>query len=217
MTIKKNALLAAILGLMSAPALAHNAFAGPYVGASLGFFQGNATSTEYSGDWDYGEYTMNGDIDLSYGLQAGFNVGIGNSGIAGIELSYSAPQFEEKRTFNTTYINAAEWKSVISLSAKGGVVVDKTLLYVKAGLSQVDAEYGFGDSALPADFTAASEDVMGLSVGAGVEFALSDQLSVRGEYSSLDLESVDIGDFGGSPGSFQSSGNSFTVGVNFNF
>jgi outer membrane immunogenic protein len=213
--VKKIALFAALC-LPFSSAMADSAFVGPYAGASIGFFQGTATATEYNGFWDYGEYTMNGDIDLNYGVQGGYNFAVGKSGIVGLELSYAAPQFEEKRTFNTDWVNTAEWKSVISLSAKGGVVVDQALIYATAGLSQVDAEYAFGDPTTPSSFVRVGDDVLGMSVGVGVEFAVSDNLSVRAEYTALTLESSDT-TMSGEPGNFQSSATNLGVGLNFLF
>lgn len=74
LTQKKKAALVAALCLPFTSAMAADAFTSPYVGASLGVFQGTTTATEYEGFWDYGEYSLTGGLDLSYAVQGGLQL-----------------------------------------------------------------------------------------------------------------------------------------------
>jgi outer membrane immunogenic protein len=83
-----------------------------------------------------------------------------------------------------------------TITGRVGVAFDRALLYGKGGVAWAHASHtsGYTTDADPAwNYSAeASETRWGWTVGAGVEFALSSQLSAKVEYNYIDLGSSDV-------------------------
>ncbi|MBQ0753901.1 MAG: outer membrane beta-barrel protein [Gammaproteobacteria bacterium] len=213
--------IGALIGLACLATGVHadeNQFAGFYAGVNAGMVQGGFTSTEYSGPWDYGEYSATSSLEMTYGVQGGYNFAVGSAGIIGIELAYSMPDIDEERYFDDgDYVNSAEWNAETALRFKGGIAVDNVLLYATAGIVKQDVDFVFGEPTDPSDYVAKTVKNQGLSYGAGVEVAISDLLSVRGEYLTNNSQSEEIADFDGDTGEFHADSSSFTIGLNAHF
>jgi outer membrane immunogenic protein len=217
--MRKIALIAGAM-MMAPIAQAENPFAGPYVGLNAGFVQGEFTSTEYSGPWDYGEYSVTSGLENTFGVQLGYNFAVSDNVVVGLEYGYAMPDISEEVFFNSgTYENSAEWQSESSFRVRGGVVVDKALMYLTAGVVEAEVDFVFGDltDVGGAAYIADSVSNQGLTVGAGMEVAVSDSFSVRGEFMVNDSESEEYPDFDGDTGHFQAQSKSFTIGANFLF
>lgn len=185
-------------------AQAHENWAGSYGGLSLGVLMGTTTTTEYDGPWDYGEYSIT-DEAYAVGVLGGHNWLYGPAGFYGVELDFNWTNFNAERQWDTSpvYRNEGAWNWFGTLRARGGLAMDKTLLYVTGGIALVNADYAFGQ--IGSEERSSDTDV-GYTAGAGVEFALDDNTSVRGEYLYIGLPSSET-QLSGDTGDFVSSGN----------
>lgn len=192
-------LTAALLGLSAVgaaqaadlavpPAVATEAFdwSGFYLGATAG--AGLLTASvpaEYG--YEYGSYYGNIDYSAAGGL-----LGIGASAklqsgsfVYGIDadVSYSNLQADGS-TYPDYYYSSATWNWLATLRATAGLAVDKTLFYATAGVAAVGATYDIcAYTGCDDDYYDTHRDTtqVGLVVGAGVETAIADNLTFKGE------------------------------------
>jgi outer membrane immunogenic protein len=128
------------------------------------------------------------------GVQAGYNYQIGSS-VIGVEGDYNWVGLEKTKQFDLNQFEGGgtakfKFSEFATLRARGGLALDRTLLYVTAGVAfahiqNTDAFDAFDRQGRPVTpCCIASEDKWkaGLAVGTGVEFALSQNWSVKGEY-----------------------------------
>jgi outer membrane autotransporter protein len=95
----------------------------------------------------------------------------------------------------------------------GYVLNDAVLLYGRAGVvnSWFDNEYSFAGSDVDR-----TKSELGLRVGAGVEFALSNNVTMRLDYTRTDYGSYEV-DYGSGVESFDNAENLFRVGISYRF
>lgn len=182
----------------AAPAQAYVApgfnWTGFYAGANIGYGWG---------DYDTSAVRLNDAGGITGGIQAGYNlqydpivVGIeGELGYAGIEDKFAGAK------------GTLSWRG--ALTPRLGFAFDRFLPYVKGGLAagQVDFKFPNGkDDAF----------MWGWTVGAGVEYAVTDNVSVKLEYNYTDL-GRDTFTVGGVPFRGGYSGSDVKVGVNYKF
>lgn len=128
---------------------------------------------------------------------------------------------------NSSYRSDVE--TLGTLRARVGVAFDRTLLYVTGGLAggEVENSFGIGIPVIGYDTTWSSRDTeWGWTIGGGVEYALTNQISLKAEYLYYDLgdrkihatDSVTPG-FGSEfiDYTFKNAGNLVRGGVNFRF
>lgn len=146
---------------------------GVYVGAQIGYMWGDTSP--------YG-YTANGVVG---GLHAGYNYQMGQF-VAGLEGDVNATSFDGS-AFNGGYYSSRE---NIDGSFRGrlGIAWDRALLYGTGGL----AIAGFNNTY---DYTGYSNTRLGWTVGGGIEYALDNNWSVRGEYRYTDFGTTHDGRF----------------------
>jgi outer membrane immunogenic protein len=136
------------------------------------------------------------------GVQAGYNYQIGSS-VIGLEGDYNWVGLNKTKLFSLDDGSGStatfKFSEFGTLRARGGLALDRTLLYVTAGVAfahiqNTDASDAFDNQGRPVtpQFTA-SEDKWkaGLAVGTGVEFALSQNWSVKGEYLYMMFQDSD--------------------------
>lgn len=116
-----------------------------------------------------------------------------------------------------------------TLRARVGVALDRTLLYVTGGLAggEVENSFGIGIPVIGYDSTWSSRDTeWGWTIGGGVEYALTHQISLKAEYLYYDLGDRTIHATDSmTPGfgsefidyTFKNAGNLVRGGVNFRF
>ena len=155
-----------------------------------------ATWSRYSSR--YGAIFANTKFQQAFGtvgVQAGYNYQIGSS-VIGLEGDYNWVGLDKAKLFSladgTGSTANFKFSEFATLRARGGLALDRTLLYVTAGVAfahiqNTDNFEGFDRPAV------ASEDKWkaGLAVGAGVEFALSQNWSVKGEYLYMMFQDSD--------------------------
>lgn len=123
------------------------------------------------------------DLSPAYGIQAGYNwAPFDNNLIVGLELD-AAFGFEANNlvAFNANSTDGLDfqnaWDSVISIRARAGVANGNTLMYVAAGPAFATTNFTFKDLDPSSTDCAtlvcaeAQNDITGVSVGMGVEYA----------------------------------------------
>jgi outer membrane immunogenic protein len=177
------------------------------------------------------------------GVQAGYNFQFG-AFVAGVEADvswtdldkdarYSAPDqflFPGAMT-HTDARSKTEW--LATLRGRAGVTVDRALFFVTAGAAAGEVTNSFSISIPTAPLPLgpyfspkwqASDTQWGWTVGAGVEYALTRNISLKAEYLYYDLEDqtirgTDAPNFGTEfiDYKFKNTGNIARAGVNWRF
>jgi len=150
---------AAAAAVIATPALAAD-FAGPYVGAGI-----TLDNIQGSGALDGLGFSGAGATGF-----AGYNIGLGGSGFAGVEANID---------LNTADIAGVEAKWGWGVGARLGYKLnDSTALYARAGYARNKIEVlgssGWGD---------------GVRYGAGLETGVTDHMSLRAEFTQTNYES----------------------------
>jgi outer membrane immunogenic protein len=167
---------------------------GAYVGVHLGYAWADTNVTELD---DY-PFSQNGETQFDFdsdgiigGVFAGYNWQAGQF-VYGVEADITATGIDNT-VDNTmfapgsgeTFSTNIDWFG--TLRGRLGYAVDRFLPYVTGGLAFGDIESSYNDP-LDGNFAVASEVVFGWTIGAGAEYALTDQWSLRAEYLYVDLE-----------------------------
>jgi outer membrane immunogenic protein len=181
---------------MKAPMMAPAAvwsWTGWYVGGNIG---GGAASTAFGDPCFYCSAGNPTNGFFTGGLQAGYNYQFGN-GLLGIEADVNGNTINNKFIMGGDDSNAmrtglkVDWSGTIR--ARGGIVMNNTLLYVTGGAAWANVRQtgtevcntfceGVGIGS-PTGITAnSSHTLWGAVVGAGVEYAVSPNWTVGGEF-----------------------------------
>lgn len=191
-----------------APAPAAFSWKGFYVGGHIGIADGNDRITDVNGyyapllQWqNSGRDTTNlfGGAQLGYNHQLhGVVVGVEvDLGFMGVDQGTQSPEaVQQRRPIDDGYARL-ETGFYGAVSARAGIsLIDPRLLaYGKVGWGFVDVDASYIDNAGNGRLvsgTAKSEFLNGLVYGAGVEFALTDKISIKTEYLRFDLGNVSL-------------------------
>ena len=172
---------------------------GFYVGLNAGY-AGNQFNYPFNGQI-YGEpYSGSANINSSGflgGAQVGYNWQFGNGFVMGVEADYAWANVEGRVGLGAGILGSgasiaagSELTSLGTVRARLGYGWDRTLLYVTGGWA-----YGRVESTIDAGFNGDSDrfglarDVnkSGWTLGAGVEYAITNNLSIKTEYMYVDL------------------------------
>lgn len=189
-----------------APAFVAMNWSGFYAGVQAGVAKQRDNYSSTDADWDGSAWVssaMEGVSNMSKssfvgGVHAGFNHQIGTF-VVGLEAdvegvsgknSYSA--FEAA---DSTYLYSETWSVTSQLKwqgsvrARAGVAVDRALIYVTGGVAagQFSTVYSSVISSPASASHSFSDTRFGYTVGAGVQYALTDAWSVRAEYRYTDF------------------------------
>lgn len=193
--------LAAALAPVGAAAQSYD-WSGFYAGAHLG---GATFGTEASDLTD----TFTNDAPQvqqfvpSYGIVANYNwLPFGDNLMVGVELDgtfgLEAERFVEFNAAGTDGLDFQySWDSLVSLRARAGVVNDKVLTYVAAGPAFAEANFVAKDlDPSSSDCSVlvcaeASESLIGVAVGAGVEYAFREDFTARFEFIHYEMPTTE--------------------------
>ncbi len=196
----KTVLLSAFLAnLLAGPVLADDldlsapfTWTGPYFGLQAGYAWGKSTGGAYAPLAPVGALTGELDPDgFIGGLSAGYNVQFRNPLVIGIEgdFNYAGVEGESGLSlmgFPSPFDKASgdlQWTA--SIRARAGYAIDRVLPFVTAGIAfgkyEFTPDYG-GIGRFPD-----SKVQVGPTVGAGIEYAISDHLTTRIEYRYTDF------------------------------
>lgn len=167
-------------------------WAGPYIGAQAGYSFGNFSS--YSTNL-VGTFPVNFDHDINTfraGLHAGYNLQFDHY-VVGVEgdIGFGAGD-DERRTPAFGVVYTANTKSNFdgSLRLRVGYAIDNFLIYGTGGLAfgNVETKYGCDGCVDAASaIYKVSDTRIGWTIGAGLEYAFTENLSARLEYRYTDL------------------------------
>ncbi len=179
-------------------------WSGVYVGASAGFASGTVEWTgEYFDDLGASLGEETGSFDASgwaLGLQAGANVQF-DSIVLGVEADVSWTDISgEGDPIDPTDLDPSvpstqiDWISTIR--ARAGVAVDQVLLYGTAGVAFAGGSLDITNLDGAGDDRSADLSAIGWTAGLGAEFAVTENVSIKGEYTytALTLDEVEFGD-----------------------
>ncbi len=173
-------------------------WSGFYIGANGGYgWSRNRWAWTGAGAGFDGSFTGSGGLA---GGQVGFNWQTGNW-VFGVEGSgdWASIKGSGQSVLFGQDINNTKITSLYTVTGRAGYAWDRTLLYVKGGGAWA-RERHFGSCnglfafCVPAGFVyaTASETRSGWTVGAGVEYGLTPNLSVAAEYDYVDFGSRDV-------------------------
>jgi outer membrane immunogenic protein len=177
------------------------------------------------------------------GIQAGYNMQSGMF-VAGVEVdvswmdakgdhTYSAPDrflFEPTplrgTITNTVFRSELEW--LATFRARAGVAFDRALVFVTGGpaVGEVNNRFSINIPAMPyySPVWDKGETEWGWTVGAGMEYAVTNNVSIKAEYLYYDLGDHRIHGTDGPPFvgesidyKFKNNGNIARAGLNFRF
>jgi outer membrane immunogenic protein len=208
-------------------------WSGFYAGFSVGYGLGNVDAVDLQAfpDGDGAEFGTIAPEGFTGGVQAGVNVQHGSM-VFGIEAGLGGADYsgESEETIDgvaTTASTSVDWYG--TLGARAGVAVGPALIYGTAGLA-AGGLHGTIEAIGPGDeygLLETSEDAaLGYTVGAGVEYKVSDQVSLVGAYQFVHLGQDVTGtvedsfgnDLGIEPSSTVNAGvHNFKVGLNYHF
>lgn len=198
---KVNALACALALACATPAFAADEWTGPYAGLSAGHADYRTTWFDVDYDWYGGNFTTS-DTTQNYGLQFGYNHQMKNWVLGG-EFSYNHVASSSYMFYSQDVWRTDDLESVMSLKLKAGLAVDKTMLYVTAGLAQFDANHRWTEvNDVPDSWPTFENDGIGSVAGFGLETKVGSNLSLRSEVLR-----------GRSPGTSSTNPNGFTMTV----
>jgi outer membrane immunogenic protein len=171
---------AAILAaFIATPALAQDeeaSFTGPYIGAYVGY--DHVTITDGTDDFGKG--------GVAFGALAGYNFDLGGA-VVGIEGEFgdaSTQQQEQDILVLGDEALIAANRDLFIGARVGFKAAPKTLVYVKGGYVSTRVKVAYDDN--DGFAFAASDNLDGYRIGAGVEYAINSSISLRGEYRYSD-------------------------------
>lgn len=180
-------------------------WSGPYIGIQAGYGWGEATAnTEVISDVValsepvILETQEKGSIDaegILGGLHAGYNLQTG-SFVFGIEADAELTDMDgdtdvfrddERTELLATQEKEFDW--LASLRLRAGYAMDRALIYATGGLTVGDVDMSF--ALLDGSFDESeTETALGWTIGGGLEYAITDNLTIRAEYRYTDLENT---------------------------
>lgn len=210
-------------------------WSGAYIGAHAGYGWGKTRDVDHPRPADLPEKKPKGGLG---GIQAGYNWQFDNNVVLGAEADVSFGSIKKDwdgRTINvhSPYYTKDEIGVHGTVRARLGYAADRFLPYITGGLAWADMKHTLGcDNSRPAittncavtNFeTKKSKTSVGYVVGAGLEYALTDNWTVKGEYLFTDLgkNKVTIVDPNypnfHSERNFKTRFNEVRIGVNYKF
>lgn len=170
--------------------------------------------------------------DLTLTVGGGYNWQVDGNFVVGVEADISSGQKDTDKRQSSSWADA-DWKNeleyTMSLRARLGMAVDKTLFYVTGGYAYAEAKLSGEErnAGLNPDRAEYDDSLNGLIMGVGVEHKFTDLIGLRVEYlrSEYQQEEACWGNNAGcyTPGdegervSWKNDQSVFRAGVTFNF
>lgn len=160
---------------------------GFYVGGQIGYGWGNNSTAEYitaTGAFTNFKRTFKPDGILG-GLHAGYNMQSGSL-VYGLEADIEGSALKGGYTLANGNGTAFKQPWQGSLRGRLGVAYDRALFYVTGGAAFAEQKHTYFT---PAIRETSSKTRFGWTLGAGIEYAVSNNWTVRGEYRYTDYGS----------------------------
>jgi outer membrane immunogenic protein len=193
---------------------------GGYIGGQVGYRWGDATvSDNVSGDFSNPDPD-----DWLAGVYFGYNYQMANNVVIGADADFAwtgADEFGE--LFDSAGVPYADGSGDnLELDCEGavrarlGYAVDRFLPYIAGGVAfgrVTQEEIAAGGAVLTSDH----DTLVGWTIGAGVEYAFTDNLIGRAEYRYTDFGDGDITFSDDAPGNIDLSTNDVRLGIAYKF
>lgn len=199
-----------VVPLPIAPVMTWTGF---YVGGHLGGFwsdinhKTSQSGTGYFIDANAADINQIGNTDLDPdgfqgGIQAGYNLQSGNV-VYGIEADLRWLDGDGSRTITREYPagapatytlkNSADIDWLVTVRPRIGFASNQTMVYLTGGLAIADisARNSFTDDFVALSTTNGSATEYGWTLGGGLEYAISNNWSIKGEYLYVDFGDLD--------------------------
>jgi outer membrane immunogenic protein len=207
------------------PAAPAFSWTGVYVGASVGHTNGESTWNGPTGDYGGNDVDIIHNRSFTYGGQIGYNYQLPHGLLVGLEGSLHGSH----QSGGNSYLGGEGYSGLTAIgarthfggdvSARFGVTFDHLLAYGKAGVAFAHYDYAATDNNAVA-YTG-SLNRTGFLIGAGAEYALTRNWSIKGEYNHVGYPTKAVLLTGSNSSSFSAgigeTENSFKFGVNYRF
>jgi outer membrane immunogenic protein len=175
--------MAFIVGIAGCPeAHAENfKWVGGYAGISLGAagYQYNYDDLDSFYGFDTSVKKVNG---TAAGLRGGYNWQSG-AAVFGVEADINIPFGDEfRRAGINGATNVGETNLFGSINLRAGQAIDRSLVYIAAGGAYTQFFQSFAYSFNGGSLWESPSSVVGLNVGAGVEYAVTDRVIISADY-----------------------------------
>lgn len=210
----------AIVEVPVEPVITSFNWTGGYVGAQVGWSWNENTSTDIFGG------TIPFDTDgFIGGVYAGYNYQFTNNIVLGVDADFTysdADGFSLGKDFAgntvpfTTGAAYVNWEAAIR--ARLGYAMDRFLPYIAGGVAFADIDHDINQIGIPGGAVRYSDTYTGYTIGAGLEYAFTDNLIVRGEYRFSDYGDQDYnGSFNALPHNVDFQSNEVRFGLSYKF
>jgi outer membrane immunogenic protein len=198
-------------------------WSGFYVGAFGGYGYGNHNLNNALGPAGFADFTANYSSQGGIaGGEAGYNVQSGNI-VFGVEGDYSWFDIKGDDNFALGSNDATDLRWAGTLRARGGIAVDRLLLFFTGGWAYGDLRHTNTDPVLGVDQF--DNHRSGLTAGAGIAYAITDNVIGKFEYRYYDFGTYSRGAVGSTgvtpngqlPYNVANIYSVVTVGVDFKF
>lgn len=176
-------------------------WSGVYVGVHGGYGWGDADTTLAA---PLNSFSADGFLG---GVQAGYNFQYGNF-VAGVELDASYTDIKG----NVAGAAEAELNWLGTARLRAGYAFDRFMVYGTGGLAYGDVEV----TNVPAGVSESNGHI-GWALGAGAEAAVTDNVTVRGEYLYVNLQDEDYTNVLGAGNKAGLDAHTVKVGLNYKF
>jgi outer membrane immunogenic protein len=169
-------------------------WSGIYVGGTVGAFSGEMTESDIMmDDTPIPFEPLTFDLDaLALGVVAGANMQMGNL-VLGVEADYNwvnAEAVADRSQTGDAFIVSVNLKHLATLRARAGFAYENILFYATGGVAVAEAEGNVSDIYERGTYSYSdSQTFLGWVAGAGVEVAVTEQISLKGEAVYQDLGS----------------------------
>ena len=188
---------------------------GAYVGASAGYLFDNSTQVtarDLAGD-SFSRRFIKGSDGFTGGVYGGYNFS-SNGFVYGVEANVD---YSGKTASRETFGGAALTSSRIGVNgaarARVGVAADEALFYVAGGVAGANLRHSVTDGSGTVTSTKAK---YGYTVGAGVDYAVTPNVVLRGEYNFTDYGKRDVATGAGTY-TFDTKTHGLKLGVGYKF
>jgi outer membrane immunogenic protein len=173
---------------------------GFYAGLQAGYSFGDLESNVVVGNNEDEEFDAEGIVG---GIFLGYNFGFTDAFVVGIEGDFEGTGIEtdddddDGDEIDVGYDASVNWQG--SIRGRAGIAIDRLLVYGTGGLAFADFDTNYDDGGNDDDDDDGNTE-LGWTVGAGVDYAFTDNIFVRGEYRYADYadfeddEDDDLGD-----------------------
>lgn len=194
-----------------APAATVSAFnwRGAYLGGQIGYGWGKS---RYNSILNNAELKPNGFLG---GVYAGYNFDLANNIILGVDADVTYNNLKKDE-----FIESAEFETKLKWSgairARAGYATDRFLPYISGGVAFGQIHNDYGIPAIDSHYSD-KETLTGWTIGAGVDYAATDNVILRLEYRYTDYGRKEF-DFGGTEGvPYKLKTNEVRLGIAYKF